>query len=161
MGNYEQWTPYALEDCHKPGILLVLSRPRSLQFLDDIHEWYNTEHGPARLRLGDKFFLNGYRYKATDDDTTWLAIYDMQKLSAGTEKPYTFLRENRSLREQQVLQYKIENLSRQFLQLVKLAGAAEKPAQSICVITFQVNREYATLVDAWYSQVRETGKRSS
>lgn len=158
MGDHKLQIPHTLESCHEPGILLVLSRPRSPEYLNDIHEWYNTEHGPARIQLGDEYFLNGYRYKAIDDDTTWLAIYDMRRLSAGSEKPYTTLRENRSLREQQVLRHKIENLSRQFLRLVRQTGTAEEPAENICVVTFNVSMEDANLVDSWYSQVRRTVK---
>lgn len=121
-----------LEDCHEPGVLLVLSRPTAPEYLPEVHAWYDTEHGPARLRLGEKYFLNGYRYKSIEDDR-WLAIYDMDDLTAGSDKAYTSLRENRSSREQDVLKNKSHALCRQFLRLLTGSLTASKPAKSVCL----------------------------
>lgn len=143
-----------LSDCDEPGILMVLSQPVAHQYVNDFHEWYNTEHGPARLRLGDDFFHNGYRYKIREDDPTWLAIYDMGRLSAGSESAYTTLRENRSPREQDVLQNKVRNLSRQFFQLVAQLGTSAKPAETLCLAVFEAEKRAASSVYATYSMVR-------
>lgn len=124
---------FTLENCHEPGVLLVLSRPTSPEYLPEVHNWYDTEHGPARLRLGKKYFLNGYRYKSLEDDR-WLAIYDMNDLTAGSDKAYTSLRENRSRREQDVLNHKSHALSRQFLRLLSRPVASSGPAKNICLV---------------------------
>ena len=34
-----------------PGILHVLTDPGPNVTLDEFHDWYNNEHGPARMRL--------------------------------------------------------------------------------------------------------------
>lgn len=126
-----------LENCHEPGILLVLSRPTSPEYLPEVHAWYDTEHGPARLRLGKQYFSNGYRYKSLEDDT-WLAIYDMNDLTAGSDKAYTRLRENRSRREQDVLDHKSHALSRQFLRLLTKSTESSTPAKIIYLARLSV-----------------------
>lgn len=126
-----------LENCHEPGVLLVLSRPRLPEYLPEVHAWYDTEHGPARLRLGKKYFLNGYRYKSLENDS-WLAIYDMNDLTAGSDKAYTRLRENRSRREQDVLNHKSHALSRQFLRLLTRPDTSLAPARNICLARLSV-----------------------
>lgn len=141
-----------LNDCHDPGILLVLTRPTSSRYLEDFHDWYNTEHGPARLQLGTKYFSNGYRYK-TNDNSTWLAIYDMKRLSAGADKTYTSLREHRSAREQEVLRNKVKVLSRQFLKLILQTSEASKPARTICCVSFNVRNGQSGPVGTSYDEV--------
>lgn len=146
-----------LSDCHEPGILIVLSQPRSREYLADIHEWYNTEHGPARLRLGDEYFSNGYRYKTSGEDATWLAIYDMRRISAGADKKYTILREKRSAREQVILNTKNNNLSRRFLRLILKSGdslVSNTPAKFLCHIAFHAPRKESDRVIDWYKDVR-------
>ena len=143
----------ALSDCHKAGVLLVVSEPTSEQHLKDFHNWYDTEHGPARLRLGEEFFQNGIRYKERDG-RKWLAIYDMKRLSAGSEPRYTILRERRSIREQEVLREKVNVLSRQFLATVFDPTHITEVAQSLVVATFEVNRGEEETIKRWYSEVK-------
>ena len=132
MNDFSNNKMSSLGSCHSPGILLVLSQPRSPAYLADFHDWYDTEHGPARLKLGSEYFLNGYRYRAYDDDI-WLAVYDMKNLAAGADKTYTTLRENRSPREKDVLFNKTNVLSRQFFQLLSQSGVRDIPAKTICL----------------------------
>ncbi|KAI9372453.1 Thiolase, N-terminal domain-containing protein [Aspergillus egyptiacus] len=55
------------------------------------HDWYNSEHGPLRLRL--PFVTNGFRYRAIDDvDPEWVAIYDITDMDELTRPTYLALR---------------------------------------------------------------------
>jgi len=142
-----------LSEYHEPGILLVFSHPNSPRYLQDIHHWYNTEHGPARLKLGLDYFLNGYRYKTLDEDATWLAIYDMKRLSLATDPAYTTLREHRSEREQEVLKNKVTMLSRQFLKLILQTNETSDPARTVCCIVFEGRQDQTSSIAARYDKV--------
>ncbi|OJJ57687.1 hypothetical protein ASPSYDRAFT_153846 [Aspergillus sydowii CBS 593.65] len=57
------------------------------------HDWYNSEHGPLRLRL--PFVTNGFRYRAVDDvDPEWVALYDITDMDELTRETYLALRED-------------------------------------------------------------------
>jgi len=142
-----------LSGCHAPGILLVYAKPTSPRYLSDFHDWYDTEHGPARLRLGDRYFSNGFRYKSRDKDTVWLAIYDMKDLSAGADPTYTALRENRSPREQAVFRHKLHMLSRQFLRVEAVSGFLVGPSAKLCLISFSARNETAQSIGSYYCKV--------
>ncbi|KAF2455715.1 Alpha/Beta hydrolase protein [Lineolata rhizophorae] len=83
-----------------PGILYVTMQPRPSLAPARFHDWYNNEHGPARLRL--PFVANGFRYRATDlaprgvaaspADPEWMAVYDVADMAALATEPYARLR---------------------------------------------------------------------
>ncbi|GAB7364477.1 hypothetical protein MBLNU230_g5287t1 [Neophaeotheca triangularis] len=85
-----------------PGYLAVTIQPSPSTNPAQLHEWYNTEHGPLRLRL--PFITSGDRYSATDScQPEWLACYDVSDLSKLNDRIYTRLREERSVREKEVM----------------------------------------------------------
>ena len=87
-----------------PGYLAVAIQPGPDTDTDDtaFHEWYNTEHGPLRMRL--PFITTGDRYKAIDGQRPeWSAVYDVSDLSMLEKRIYTRLREERSAREKKVM----------------------------------------------------------
>lgn len=143
----------ALSQCHEPGILLVLAKPTSPRYLLEFHDWYDTEHGPARLKLGDEYFSHGYRYKSRDKDTVWLAAYEMKRLSAAADPAYTKMRENRSHREQEIFRHKLMVLSRQFLLLDTVSGASTGRSAELCCTSFYVENKAARAVSSWYCKV--------
>lgn len=142
-----------LSECHQPGVLLVLSKPTALKYEREFHDWYDTEHGPMRLRLGKDFFQNGYRYKTEGQDAIWLAIYDMPDLSLAASPRYTELRKHRSRREQEVFRKALTILSRHFLQLVHVSGGDSGPANAITCVAFCVSRAATKRINEWYQQV--------
>lgn len=82
-----------------PGILLVTMDPEPGLPPAAFHEWYNNEHGPARLRL-PQIFPNGFRYRAAArDQPAYMAVYDVTAMSHLETETYTALRANRSSRE--------------------------------------------------------------
>ncbi|KAL5001534.1 Thiolase, N-terminal domain-containing protein [Aspergillus recurvatus] len=55
------------------------------------HDWYNSEHGPLRLRL--PFITNGFRYRAADGaEPEWVALYDITDMDELTRETYLSLR---------------------------------------------------------------------
>ncbi|PYH92941.1 alpha/beta-hydrolase [Aspergillus ellipticus CBS 707.79] len=74
-----------------PGLLYVTMHPRPSLPDAQFHDWYNTEHGPLRLRL--PFCSNGFRYRATDgEEPEWVALYDITDMAELTRETYLALR---------------------------------------------------------------------
>ena len=74
-----------------PGLLWVTMHPRPSLPAAQFHDWYNTEHGPLRLRL--PFCTNGFRYRATDgEEPEWVALYDITDMVELTRETYLALR---------------------------------------------------------------------
>ncbi|GAQ44060.1 hypothetical protein AtubIFM57258_008707 [Aspergillus tubingensis] len=74
-----------------PGLLWVTMNPRPSLPAAQFHDWYNTEHGPLRLRL--PFCTNGFRYRATDgEEPEWVALYDITDMVELTRETYLALR---------------------------------------------------------------------
>lgn len=92
----------------QPGLLHVTMQPKPTLLPAQFHDWYNNEHGPGRLRY--PFFLNGFRYRASDlpsvgdaygakdsssgskETPEWLAIYDVTDMAEMLKEPYVNLR---------------------------------------------------------------------
>jgi hypothetical protein len=149
---------------HGPGIFYVLSQPKSLDYLAEFHEWYNTEHGPLRLTLD--FIENGYRYKSQNNDAEqeksrdiplWLATYDLNRVSGLEEPRYTHLRDKRSERENDVIDNRLNVLDRRmYKSLVSLGDKGGKPAPIIMCVRFVVKDEHVEEMNRWYDEVSET-----
>ncbi|ESZ89773.1 hypothetical protein SBOR_9845 [Sclerotinia borealis F-4128] len=82
-----------------PGILYVTMQPEESLTDSQLHDWYNNEHGPLRLRL--PFVTNGFRYCATDISSStpaspshpeWMAMYDVTDMAAMNTETYLRLR---------------------------------------------------------------------
>ncbi|KKK16327.1 hypothetical protein AOCH_003131 [Aspergillus ochraceoroseus] len=74
-----------------PGLLYVTMQPRPSLPAAQFHDWYNSEHGPLRLRL--PFVTNGFRYRAVDAlEPEWVALYDITDMVELTREPYLALR---------------------------------------------------------------------
>ncbi|CEJ57954.1 hypothetical protein PMG11_06629 [Penicillium brasilianum] len=74
-----------------PGLLYVTMQPKGSLPEAQFHDWYNTEHGPLRLRL--PFVTNGFRFRATDGEKPeYVALYDITDMDELTRKTYLDLR---------------------------------------------------------------------
>ncbi|KAF7717792.1 3-oxoadipate enol-lactonase 2 [Penicillium ucsense] len=74
-----------------PGLLYVTMQPQGSLPEAQFHDWYNTEHGPLRLRL--PFVTNGFRFRATDGEKPeYVALYDITDMAELTRKTYLDLR---------------------------------------------------------------------
>ena len=137
-----------------PGFFCVLSEPSNSISMEEYHHWYNTEHGPARLKLGN--FLNGFRYKSRGlEPPVWLACYDLKRVSGLTEPQYTILREERSERERHVLS-RMKYMDRRIYTDFSSRGLDTSPAPILLVVKMYVKNERVEEVDRWYEEVRRT-----
>jgi pimeloyl-ACP methyl ester carboxylesterase len=108
-----------------PGILYVTMAPQPSLPIAQFHDWYQNEHGPGRLRL-PFIFPNGFRYKATDDQSPeWMAIYDVTDMEYMTKEVYTRLRKDpiQSQRERDTM--KQIKVGRKFYDLVSSKQSSE------------------------------------
>ncbi|OJJ45090.1 hypothetical protein ASPZODRAFT_676248 [Penicilliopsis zonata CBS 506.65] len=81
------------------GLLYVTMQPQAGLPDAQFHDWYNTEHGPLRLRL--PFITNGLRYRAVDLEDEdkkgkglpeWVALYDVTDMDEMLRETYLALR---------------------------------------------------------------------
>jgi pimeloyl-ACP methyl ester carboxylesterase len=136
-----------------PGFLAVAIQPGANTDETAFHEWYNTEHGPLRLRL--PFITSGDRYKAIDGQKPeWSAIYDVSDLSMLEKRIYTRLREERSAREKRVMG-SFESLDRKIYSLFsehsKTPGYSG-PAAVNTWVSMIVKEEDLEAFDKWYEE---------
>ena len=137
-----------------PGLFYILSRPKA-KYEDDYHEWYNSEHGP--LRLSTDFIRNGLRYRTVDlSPPVFLATYDYSRLEGFDERQYTKLRDNRSPREREVLDNKIDLLDRRFFKNLSTRGSSSDPAPVMMSVIFVVKDEHVEEMHRWYEEVSVT-----
>ncbi|WPG98753.1 3-oxoadipate enol-lactonase 1 [Acrodontium crateriforme] len=103
-----------------PGYLAVAIQLGPQTDESAFHEWYNTEHGPLRLRL--PFILTGDRYQAADGQRPeWSAVYDVSDLKWIDQRIYSRLREERSKREKAVMST-FDSLDRKIYSLLSSSG---------------------------------------
>ena len=58
-----------------PSGLLHVEFDYPLDGLEELHDWYNTEHIPERLSIPG--FVTGRRYTAVEGAPRWLALYEL------------------------------------------------------------------------------------
>lgn len=133
-----------------PGYLAVAIQPGWNTDEEIFHDWYNTEHGPLRLRL--PFIETGDRYKAADEQKPqWSAVYDVSDLSWLDKRIYTRLREERSLREKAVMAT-FESLDRKIYSLYSTRGESRGPAPVTASMSMRVSEADLEDFDKWYEE---------
>ncbi|KAF2768919.1 alpha/beta-hydrolase [Teratosphaeria nubilosa] len=133
-----------------PGYLAVAIQPGPNTNLEAFHEWYNTEHGPLRLRL--PFFLTGDRYTANDGKKPeWSAVYDVTDISWLEKRIYTRMREERSQREKDVMST-FESLDRKIYKTISTRGDLKRPGPIIVATTAVVKEENLDEFNKWYEE---------
>jgi pimeloyl-ACP methyl ester carboxylesterase len=136
-----------------PGFLAVTIQPGPNTEDTAFHEWYNTEHGPLRMRL--PFITTGDRYKAIDGQKPeWSAVYDVSDLSMLERRIYTRLREERSAREKRVMGT-FESLDRKIFSL--FSERSKQPGYSgpgavNAWVSIIVKEEDLEAFDKWYEE---------
>ncbi|TDD88477.1 hypothetical protein E1293_06220 [Actinomadura darangshiensis] len=131
------------------GLLYVLSQPRDGDEAE-FHDWYDNEHGPARLSLPG--VRQGHRYRAADGAApAWLAWYvlDLEVLQT---PEYRRLRERRSARERSVIAG-LETFDRRVYALEDDRGApAARPPSFLVARSMTVEPGEEAGFHAWYTQ---------
>lgn len=136
-----------------PGYLAVAIQPGPNTDDAAFHEWYNTEHGPLRMRL--PFITTGDRYKAIDGQKPeWSAVYDVSDLSMLEKRIYTRLREERSAREKAVMG-SFESLDRKIYSLFsersKTPGYSG-PGAVTAAVSMTIKESDLEAFDKWYEE---------
>jgi hypothetical protein len=112
------------------GLLFVLSEPRPGDEAE-FHDWYDTEHAPARLALPGVH--SAHRHRAADGrEPTWLAWYDLD-LAVLDDPRYRALRDRRSARETAVMS-RLVALDRRVYELLDEHGPPP-PGPAVLVAT--------------------------
>ncbi|KAK4545697.1 hypothetical protein LTR36_002651 [Oleoguttula mirabilis] len=133
-----------------PGYLAVAIQPGSKTDNAAFHEWYNTEHGPLRLRL--PFILTGDRYRENDGQKPeWSAVYDVSDLSWLDKRIYTRLREERSQREKAVMGT-FESLDRKIYRTVSTRGDFKGPAPVQVAVSMTLKDADLDDFNKWYEE---------
>lgn len=133
-----------------PGYLAVAIQPGPQTDEKAFHEWYNTEHGPLRLRL--PFIETGDRYTSADGERPeWIAVYDVSDLAWLDKRIYTRLREERSQREKQVMS-SFESLDRKIYSFISSRGDHKGPAPLQLAVSFRLNEADEDGFNRWYEE---------
>ena len=114
------------------------------------HEWYNTEHGPLRVRL--PFITSGDRYKSGDgQNPQWSAVYDVSDLTYVNQRIYSRLREERSVREKKVMST-FDSLDRKIYSLVSSRGEFAGPGPVQVAVSIIVKDADLDNFNKWYEE---------
>jgi hypothetical protein len=131
------------------GLLFAYTDPGRVP-LDEFNDWYDNEHGPARLTVPG--ISAGYRYRATDGQAPpWLALYFMT--AGAIDSPeYRALGPSASAREKSVLS-RLATLDRRVYEQVSQDGVAPgHPAPAVMVLSISVPSTLEDDMAAWYAQ---------
>ena len=115
---------------------------------DEFHDWYDTEHLPARLTVPG--IASAYRFAALDDQTPpWLATYDLS-LSALKSPEYQAVVANASDREKSIMAT-LAVLDRREYALISDTGPTEEAPPTLLAVSMSVPPGSEADTDAWYA----------
>ena len=128
----------------------MLSQPAPGQAEQDaFHRWYDDEHLPARRGLAG--FESADRFRASDNcRPEWLALYRLQLAVLESDR-YRELREDRSLRERQVMA-SLDCIDRRVYRALGSWGEARDDAPTALVAVWHdvLDDSAADLLAHWY-----------
>jgi hypothetical protein len=130
------------------GLLFVYSDPGPVPAAD-FHDWYDNEHGPARLTVPG--ISAGYRFRALDDQAPpWLAYYEMK--SGALDSPeYKALAASASAREKSIMS-RLATLDRRVYKLLSDDGTpAPGPPAVVLAVSLSVPPDMEDDLAAWYT----------
>ncbi|HVV22701.1 MAG TPA: hypothetical protein VHF06_24915 [Pseudonocardiaceae bacterium] len=127
------------------GLLFVYAEPGRVPE-SEFHDWYDTEHAPARLTVPG--IRTGYRYRAVDGlRPSWLAWYELDIEALGGPA-YQALR-HRSPREQSVVSG-LATLERRVYELFDDQGEPARECPVVVAVALTTPDEAG--LDAWYRE---------
>ncbi|HLH84723.1 MAG TPA: hypothetical protein VKV38_15795 [Trebonia sp.] len=131
------------------GLLFVYSDPGPVPAAE-FHDWYDNEHGPARLTVPG--ISAGYRFRALDGQAPpWLAYYEMR--SGALDSPeYKALAASASAREKSIMS-SLAVLDRRVYELISDSGPdpAEGPPPAVLAVSLSVPPAMEDDLAAWYT----------
>ena len=131
------------------GLLFVYSDPGTIP-VTEFNDWYDNEHGPARLTVPG--ISAGYRFRALDGQAPpWLAYYEMK--SGVLDSPeYKALWAAASAREKTIMS-SLGTLDRRVYELISDSGSPDSSAAPAVVLAVSLSVPPAMEADlaAWYA----------
>ena len=130
------------------GLLFAYSDPGPIPAAE-FNDWYDNEHGPARLTVPG--ISAGYRFRALDEAAPpWLAYYEMK--SGALDSPeYRALAASASAREKSLMS-SLAALDRRVYELISDSGAAsEEPPPVVLAVSMSVQPGMEADLAAWYA----------
>ena len=131
----------------KPALLFSQMEPPAPR-LQEFHDWYETDHIPARMVLPG--FRGARRYRALEGTPEFLAVYEMDSLDAVATDGYRAVKQDPSELTRDMLGC-VEGFTRYTLQEVQDAGETTTGAY-LSVVAFAVPEEDEAQFDRWYGQ---------
>jgi hypothetical protein len=137
------------------GLLFVYTDPGPVPAAE-FHDWYDNEHGPARLTVPG--ITSGYRFHALDDaEPSWLAYYEFRQ-GALDSPEYRALAENASAREKSIMS-SLATLDRRVYELISddsAPGGEDEPEglpgpQVVLAVSLSVPPSAEADLGAWYA----------
>jgi hypothetical protein len=129
------------------GLLFVYSDPGSVPE-SEFNDWYDNEHGPARLTVPG--ISAGYRFRALDGQAPpWLAYYEMKPGTLDSPE-YKALWASASAREKSIMS-SLATLDRRVYELISDSGPASGPPAVVLAVALSVPPAMEADLAAWYS----------
>jgi hypothetical protein len=135
-----------------PGLLFVYTDVGAGPVTEEeYHDWYDHEHGPARLTVPG--LLGASRYQALDDLTPrWLALYQLSGPGVPDSPEYKAVLEGGSDRDKFIMSH-LATLDRRIYEQISEDGpGGDGPAPVILAVANWVAPETVDEMTAWYEQ---------
>jgi len=132
------------------GLFYVYTDPSSVDEAE-FHDWYDHEHGPARLTVPG--IGRAYRYRALDGEKPpWLALYELDRPDVIDSPEYKALGANASDRDKAV-GAGLATLDRRVYEQISADGSpAGRPAPVILAVAMSVPEGSEDDLAAWYAE---------
>ena len=129
------------------GLFYVYTEPGSVDEAE-FHDWYDNEHGPARLTVPG--FRGARRYRALDGQKpTWLALYDLDSPEVIDSPAYKALGAQASDRDKSVAAG-LAALDRRVYEQISSDGS--DPGPVILAVAMSVPASAEEDMAAWYAE---------
>lgn len=117
----------------------------------EFHDWYDHEHGPARLKVPG--FGGARRYRALDDlEPPWLALYELDSPGVIDSPGYLALAAEASARDKAVAAGLAALDRRVYEQTSDHGSPAGRPAPAVLAVAMSVPAAAEADMTAWYAQ---------
>ena len=131
------------------GLFYVYTEPGSVGEAE-FHDWYDHEHGPARLAVPG--FGRAYRYRALDEEKPpWLALYELDRPDVIDSPEYKALSANASDRDKSVAAG-LATLDRRVYEQISEDGSPVGLAPVILAVAMSVPEGSEDDLAAWYTE---------
>jgi len=132
------------------GLFYVYTEPGTVDEAE-FHDWYDNEHGPARLTVPG--FRRVLRYRALDEQKpTWLALYELDGPEVIDSPGYKALAGQASDRDKGVMAALGTLERRVFEQISEDGSPVGRPAPVILAVSLSVPAESEADLTAWYTE---------